>query len=164
MIDSMARLTVLVLRLLLALIALGTVFAQVRIVPFVATGLTEDAGHPGAGIAYAAAGILALACGQIVLIALWMLLSRVRRDSIFTPSAFRWVDAMLISGVVCVAVLLLLAVHVALVIEPPLDAPGVTVLAAALVVGASTFVLLMTVMRQLLRSATDMRAELAEVV
>jgi hypothetical protein len=160
----MTRLSIVILRILVLFIALGALFAQVRLVPFIATGLTQDAGHPEAGLAYAAAGILAIVCGQIVLVALWVLLSHVRRGSIFTDSAFRWVDTMLFAGVACTFVLLLLAGHVALVVEPPLDAPGLTVIAGALVVGALTFVLLMTVMRGLLRSATVMQSELAEVV
>lgn len=160
----MTRLTIVLLRILLLFIAAGALFAQVRLVPFIATGLTEDAGHPEAGVAYAVAGILSIGCGEVVLAALWVLLSHVRRGSIFTGSAFRWVDLILWAGVVCTAVLLLLATHVALVVEPPLDAPGLTVIAGALVVGALTFVLLMTVMRGLLRSATAMQSELAEVV
>jgi hypothetical protein len=162
--DIMTRFTIAFLRILLLLIAVGALFAQVRLVPIIATGLTEDAGHPEAGVAYAAAGILAIACGEVVLVALWVLLSYVRRGSIFTRSAFRWVDAILWAGIACTAVLLLLAAHVALVVEPPLDAPGLTVIAGALVVGALTSVLLMTVMRGLLRSAAAMQSELADVV
>lgn len=160
----MSPLPVLVLRGLVLLIAAGAVFAQIRIVPFVATGITEDAGRPEFGVLYATAGIVAIACGELVLVAMWMLLSQVRRGSIFSGSAFRWVDLILADAVIATVVLLCLAAHVALVIEPPLDAPGLTVLAGGLVVCAGSFALLMYVMRGLLRSATALQAELAEVV
>ena len=48
--------------------------------------------------------------------------------------------------------------------EPPLDAPGLTAFALGGVICAAAFVLLMIVMRGLLRSATGLRSELAEVV
>ena len=49
-------------------------------------------------------------------------------------------------------------------LEPRLDAPGLVVLAGTAVLGAASFVALMVVMRGLLRSATTLQGELAEVV
>src|SRR5438105_210553 len=39
-------------------------------------------------------GVLIL-CVQVVLVCTWRLLSRVRRDEIFTASALRWVDGII---------------------------------------------------------------------
>lgn len=162
--DSMTGLTIGALRVLIAVIGAGALFAQIRIVPFVATGLSEDAGHPAWGVPLAVAGILAITCGQVVLVALWALLSQVRHGSIFTPRAFRWVDAMVASGVVATALTIAVCVLVAAVIEPPLDAPGLVAISGGFVILSAAFVLLVLVMRGLLRVATEMRSELAEVV
>jgi hypothetical protein len=160
----MSRSPVLLLRALIVLIAVGALFAQIRIVPFIATGLAEDAGHAAAGVPYAIAGITVIACGELVLVALWVLLSQVRRGSIFSGMALRWVDIILGAAVAATIALLAVAAHVALVLEPPLDAPGLTAIAGGLVVCAGAFTLLMCVMRALLRSATTLQAELSEVV
>ncbi|GEP48486.1 hypothetical protein MSA03_19940 [Microbacterium saccharophilum] len=160
----MTRLVIAALRALIVVIVLAGLFAQVRIVPFIARGLASDAERPEIVVPYAFCGILAIACGQLVLVAIWALLSKVRRDAIFSESAYRWVDVILAAGITATATLLALALHVALVVEPPLDAPGLTAFALGGVICAAAFVLLMIVMRGLLRSATGLRSELAEVV
>lgn len=152
------------LRALIVILGLAGLFAQTRIVPFIARGLASDADRPEIAVPYAFCGILTIACGQVVLVAIWALLSRVRRDAIFSERAYRWVDVILAAGITATATLLALAVHVAVVVEPPLDAPGLTAFAFGAVVCAAAFVLLMIVMRGLLRSATGLRSELAEVV
>ncbi|KAA9135838.1 DUF2975 domain-containing protein [Microbacterium caowuchunii] len=160
----MTRVTIILLRTLTVLLAAGALFAQVRLVPIIAAGLADDADRPEWAAPLAVAGILTIACGETVLVALWILLSQVRRGSIFTPRAFGWVDTMIAAGVVATALALAVTTLVALVLEPPLDAPGLVVMAGGLVVLSATFVLLMVVMRGLLRTATAMQAELAEVV
>ena len=152
------------LRVLIVLIAAGALFAQIRIVPFVAVGLSEDAAHPVWGVPLAVAGILTIACGEVVLIALWALLSRVRRGSIFTSRAFRWVDVMITAGIVATGLTIAVCALVAGVLEPPLDAPGLVAIAGGTVILSAAFVLLVLVMRGLLRTATEMRTELAEVI
>lgn len=146
------------------LIGLGILFAQVRLIPIIWSGLVNDADMPALAVPYSAAGIALAACIEVVLVAMWMLLTIVRADAIFTPRAFRWVDVILGAGLVGTAVSLLLGIHVALVVEPPLDTPGVTAIAGAGVVCWTAFVLLMFVMRALLHNATSLRSELAEVV
>lgn len=155
---------ILALRALLLTIGVGVVFSQVRIIPIVGTGLVGDAEMPELAIPYSIAGILLAACIEVVLVATWMLLSIVKLDAIFTARASLWVGVILGAGIVGTVISAILGAHVALVVEPPLDAPGVTVIAGAGVICWAAFVLLMLVMRGLLRNATSLRTELAEVV
>ncbi len=105
-----------------------------------------------------------VACAQVVLVAVWVLLSMVRRGSIFSVRAFRWVDVIIGAGVAAVVVSSTIAGHLYLVVEPRLDAPGIIVLAGTVVLATAAFAALMVVMRSLLRSATELQSELAEVV
>ena len=160
----MNSVVILALRALLILIGVGIVFAQVRIIPIIGAGLVGDAEMPELAIPYSVAGILLAACIEVVLIATWMLLSIVKANAIFTARASLWVDVILSAGIISTVIAAILGAHVALVVEPPLDAPGVTVVAGAGVTCWAAFVLLMLVMRGLLRNATSLRTELAEVV
>ena len=159
----MNKLVVLALRAILVVIALGVVVAQLRIVPVVARVLEEQTGVAVA-VPYSVVGVAYGVCILLALVCLWALLSMVRRESIFSSRAFRWVDIMIGAGAVATVLALGLAVHVYVVIEPPLDAPGLVLGALVAVLVATTFALLMVVMRGLLRQATTLRGELDEVV
>ncbi|MEU0126290.1 DUF2975 domain-containing protein, partial [Streptomyces albidoflavus] len=109
------------------------------------------------------------ACVQVALVAVWMLLAMVQRDAIFTPRAFRWVDTIIGSSTLATLLALGVTGHLALAEIPTPDDDNMAVisaLAAALAsvgVGA-VFVMLVVVMRGLLRKATDLETEIAEVV
>ncbi|BDI23688.1 DUF2975 domain-containing protein [Herbiconiux sp. L3-i23] len=160
----MSRLVIAGLRVLVVSIVFGILVVQVFAIPAIGRGVTSDAGLDEFGVAYAVAGIGVGVCLQVALVAVWALLSRVRRDAIFTDGAFRWVDVIIWSGVVATVLLTAVAAHIVLVVEPRLDAPGLIVIIGGAVILAAAFVLLMVVMRGLLRSATNLRDELAEVV
>src|SRR5699024_12621073 len=66
---------------------------------------------------YAVAGIATIACGQVVLVAIWPLLTRVHRGAIFDVGAFRWVGVMSGAGVVATTLILLLTAHVLFVVQ-----------------------------------------------
>lgn len=158
----MASITTLALRAALIVLALGTVVGQVVILPAIGRdlgGIDERATVPFTVVAIAVA-----LCFQLALVATWVLLGMVRRDAIFTPRAFRWVDVILGAGIAAAVLLLAIAVIVYVYIEPPLDAPGLVVIALGAAVGGGAFVLLMVVMRGLLRKATELQSELEEVV
>lgn len=112
-----------------------------------------------AGIAFAV---------QVALVAVWMLLTMVQRDAIFTPRAFRWVDVVIGASAVATALALGAAGHLA-VAEIPSPGDGTDVesalaaATAAVAVGAA-FAMLTVVMRSLLRRATSLRSEMAAVV
>jgi hypothetical protein len=158
----MTQLAILLLRAALVVLGLGVLFGQIIVIPAIGRDLGEISAR--ATTPSTVLGIAVAVCFQVVLVAIWLLLSMVRRGAIFSRRAFRWVDVIIAAGVVATALLLGFAALVYLEIEPPLDAPGLVLIALGAVVGGGAFVLLMVVMRGLLRSATSLQSELAEVV
>jgi hypothetical protein len=154
----MSRVVIRVLRALLVLLAIGCLGAQIVIVFVVATHPEADLTDRAA--AYALLGVGAIACVEVALVALWVLLSMVRRDAIFDERAFRWVDAITVAGLVAAVLVAALCAHVGELD----DAPGLVLIGGGVAVGGAAFALLMVVMRGLLRSATAFRRELDEVV
>jgi amino acid transporter len=158
----MSTLAVLGLRVALVVLFLGTLLGEVVILPAIGRdlgGVSEQATVP-----YTVLAIAVGVCFQVVLVAIWLLLSMIRRGAIFSERAFRWVDVIIGAGIAATLLLLGIAVLIYLLIEPPLDAPGIVVIALGFVVASGAFVLLMVVMRGLLRSATNLQSELEEVV
>ncbi|GAB3297622.1 DUF2975 domain-containing protein [Parasphingorhabdus pacifica] len=154
----MDRLVIVALRVLLILITLGTLGAQIMIIGVVGT-------HPevevtSRAVAYAALSVAAIACVEVGLIALWVLLSMVRRSAIFDERAFRWVDVISVAGPVAAFLVTAICLHAGQID----DAPGLGGIGLGVAVGGIAFALLMVVMRGLLRSATVLRRELDEVV
>ncbi|MFE1175434.1 DUF2975 domain-containing protein [Streptomyces sp. NPDC058773] len=119
-------------------------------------------------VPYVTVAILGIACIQVALAAVWMLLTMVQRDALFTSRAFRWVDLIIGSSIVATLLAIGVTVHLALTdIPSPNDgmeligALGAAV--ASVGVGAS-FAMLIVIMRSLLHKATDLQTEIAEVV
>ena len=154
----MSQLVILGLRALLVLLGLGALTGQGLIVFAVATA--PDLDLTDRGVAYAALGFGAIACLEVALVALWVLLSMVRRDVIFDERAFRWVDVITVAGLVASVLLAAFCAHVGELD----DAPGLVLIGLGIGVGGIAFALLMVVMRGLLRNATLLRRELDEVV
>lgn len=101
-----------------------------------------------------------LLCLELVLVATWVLLSRVRADRIFTASSLVWVDVIVAAIAAAWVVLVGVLVWVGLVA----DDPGPLVLLVAVTVGVAVVGLLMVVMRALLRKATTLRADMDAVI
>lgn len=160
----MSHLAILALRVLLVLVTVGLLFAQIVVIPIASLEFGEAFGSTGVGVFYTVVGIASVVCVEVALVAIWLLLSMVRRGAIFSERAFRWVDVIIGAGLAATALAIAGAVHMYFVVEPRLDAPGLIVLAGTAVLGAASFVALMVVMRGLLRSATTLQGELAEVV
>jgi hypothetical protein len=99
-------------------------------------------------------------CVQVVLVCTWQLLTLVARDRIFTPSALRWVDAIV--GVIAAGWLVLLGVF--LYVGFRADDPGLPLLLFLMVMGGAVLGLLMVVMRALLRQATALRTDMESVI
>lgn len=150
------------LRVLIVVLLLLALAAQ-ALVPLAATeAATTTPELSYLQVPYAVAGIATIGCGQVVLVAIWPLLTRVRRGAIFDVAAFRWVGVMIGAGVVATTLSLLLTAHVLLVVQQgPVTVPLVLLGGCAAV---AAFTLLMVVMRALLRSAVAMHDELAEVI
>jgi len=150
------------LRGLIIVIGLGTLLWQVLNVPLLASeAATSYPEYEYLKTPYTVLAILALACIQVALGALWMLLNMVSSGVVFGERAFRWVDVIIASALVATALTLAVAFHLTFFVQ---SGGPVVLLLAAVVVGGVTFALLMIVMRGLLRKATAMHDELAEVV
>jgi hypothetical protein len=159
----MNRLAVLGLRILLVLLFIAGLFPQLVVIPSAAAQIEKF--YPDRGyleLPYTVLGILAVACGQVAIIAIWMLLSRVRRGAIFTERAFLWVDVIIWCGVVATGLVAFVEFH-SLGAED-IGNPPVGIFLTGSVVAGAAFVLLMIVMRGLLRTATTLQSELEEVV
>ena len=155
----MSRLVILALRVLLILIALGVLGGQIVIIFVIATN-TAESEMASLAVPYSVLGIAAIACVEVGLVALWVLLSMVRRGAIFNERAFRWVDVISVAGLVAAVLVAALCVHAGEID----DAPGLILVGGGVAIGGAAFALLMVVMHGLLRSATVLRRELDEVV
>jgi hypothetical protein len=154
----MSHLVIRALRVLLILIALGALGVQVLLVVLVATHPEADMADPA--VLYVILGVGAIACVEVALVAIWVLLAMVRRGAIFDERAFRWVDVITVAGPVAAVLVAVLCAHAGELD----DAPGLILIGGGVVVAGAAFALLMVVMRGLLRSATVLRRELDEVV
>ncbi|WP_457964122.1 DUF2975 domain-containing protein [Arthrobacter sp. D1-29] len=164
----MGKLTILVLRIVLAVALAGSLFVQVRMVPLLAVDL-EEAGADlvGVRIPLLAIVVLGIMTVQVTLVCVWRLLTMVRRGTVFSHGAFRYVD--IIFGAVAAASVLVFGI--AVLLAPGDAAPGIVLLicgASLLIAGAALIVL---VLRTLLAQAVardveaqHLRTELDEVI
>lgn len=122
------------LRVSLVVLLLGTVMAQALVPVFAAEKGVLFPEVAGLVVAYSVAAILVIACGQMVLLAIWRLLTFIDRGQIFTPRALRWVDVIMVSGGVAAALSAGVMIHLLFVVG--LGGPGVVLgLAASVAVG-----------------------------
>ncbi|GAA1830934.1 DUF2975 domain-containing protein [Pseudonocardia alni subsp. carboxydivorans] len=147
------------LRVALVLTGLGTLATQV-----ILTATAWNAGLAGAppvpGLLHVVAVVLAIGCVQVGLVAIWVLLSMVRRDAIFDERAFRWVPVLALSGLLAGVLTGAVCAHIGELD----DAPGLILVGGGLGAAGIAFALLMAVMLGLLRNATALRRELEQVV
>ncbi|HWK76710.1 DUF2975 domain-containing protein [Microbacterium sp.] len=161
----MGRTTIVILRVVIALALAGSLVVQTVIVPLMWIDL--DNAPTWFRVGFVTIVVLGVLTMQVFAVCVWMLLTKVRRGSIFQRSSFRYVDVII--GAFGAAAVLALAM--ALVLKPTEIAPGLVALVggAALVLGGMA--LLMVVMKALLRQAIDreheaqtLRTELGEVI
>jgi hypothetical protein len=166
----MARRTVLALRIVLALALAGSLAVQAIMGPLLARDLREDFGDDVADVWVPVVVILLLGIVtiQVSMVCVWRLLTMVRRGTVFSDGAFRYVDVVL--GAIATASVLVFALGVVLA-PGESAAPGVVLLiggAGVLVAGVALIVL---VLRALLAQAVardaeahHLRSELDEVI
>ncbi|WP_328610604.1 DUF2975 domain-containing protein [Amycolatopsis sp. NBC_00345] len=161
----MGKLTVHALRAVLVLVLAGTVFVQAMMVLAMITK-TEDGSLPLTPLRVIA--ILGMVSAQFALVCVWRLVTMVRRGTVFSPVAFRYVD--IIIGAIVAAALLWFAVTI---INAPgqRDDPGVSLIMGGIGVAMLGVALIVLVLRMLLAQAvardgeaTKMQAELDEVI
>ncbi|MGF2949264.1 DUF2975 domain-containing protein [Microbacterium alcoholitolerans] len=161
----MGRTTIVLLRVVIALALAGSLVVQTVLAPLIWVDL--DGTPTWFRVSFVVIVVLGVLTMQVFAVCVWLLLTRVRRGSIFQQSSFRYVD-VIIGAIGATA---LLAVGMAFVLAPTQIAPGVVALVcgAALVLGGMA--LLVVVMKALLRQATEreveaqaLRTELGEVI
>ncbi|BCW51707.1 DUF2975 domain-containing protein [Arthrobacter sp. StoSoilB13] len=163
----MGKLAILALRVVIAMVLAGSLFVQVWMVPLFSADLVEAGAPDGPRIALLVIVVLGILCVQVVAVCVWRLLTMVRRGTVFSHAAFRFVDV--IFGAVSVAAVLMFGI--AVILAPGDIAPGIVLLicGAALMIGGVA--LLVLVLRALLAQAVDrdveaarLRSELDEVI
>jgi hypothetical protein len=165
----MGQLTVLALRGVIGMLLAGSVFIQAVLVWLLAAG----SGDPDADLADVRTPVflivvLGAAAAQTVLVCVWRLVTMVRRGTVFSLGAFRYVHVVI--GAFVAAALLVFALAVVLAPGEAV-APGIVLLLGGGVVAILGVALVVLVLRMLLAQAVArdieaarMRAELAEVI
>ncbi|MFC8263696.1 DUF2975 domain-containing protein [Streptomyces sp. NPDC057291] len=161
----MGKLTLGALRAVLVVVLAGTVFVQALMVWALAT-------RPGGGslplTSFRVIALLGMVSVQVAGVCVWRLVTMVRRGTVFSHAAFRYVDAVI--GAIVAVALLWFAVTV-LNAPGQREDPGVTVIMGGIAVAILGVALIVLVLRMLLAQAVardveaaKMQAELDEVV
>jgi hypothetical protein len=161
------RLTVGALRAVLVVVLAGTVLVQVLMVWVLVSG-SDPEGGSAALTAMRVLTVVGLVSVQAVVVCVGRLVSMVRRGTVFSSAAFRYVDG--IAGAIVGAAVVWFAVT-AVNAPGQRDDPGVTVIMGGIGVAVLGVALIVLVLRALLvqavareGEAARMRAELDEVI
>ena len=92
----MGNLTVLALRAVLAMVLAGTLFVQVVMAPLLWADLDEV--PAGVRVPVVVIVILGIVTMQVTAVCVWRLLTMVRRGTVFSHAAFRYVDIVIVSA------------------------------------------------------------------
>jgi hypothetical protein len=161
----MGELAVRALRAVLAVVLVGTVLVQAGMVWGLITE-PEEGSLPLTPLRVIA--ILGMVSVQVALVCVWRLVTMVRRGTVFSHAAFRYVDAVI--GAIVAAALLWFAVT-AINAPDQRDDPGVTVIMGGIGLAILGVALIVLVLRMLLAQAVArdveaarMQAELDKVI
>lgn len=163
----MGTLAVRALRAVLVVVFAGTVFVQAGMVWALVSGSDpEDGSLPLTS--FRVITILGMVSAQVALVCVWRLVTMVRRGTVFSHTAFRYVDGVI--GAIVAAALLWFAVT-ALNAPGQREDPGVTLIMGGIGVAILGVALIVLVLRMLLAQAVardveaaQMQAELDEVI
>ena len=162
----MGRSTVLALRVVLALALVGSVFVQAVMVPLFWADLDEA--PTGVRVPVIVIVVLGIVTMQVTGVCIWRLLTMVRRGTVFSLAAFRYVDVVV--GAIATASALTFALGVVLAPGEAV-APGVVLLVGGVATVVAGVALVVLVLRMLLAQAVattveahQLRAELDEVI
>ncbi|MFI8182484.1 DUF2975 domain-containing protein [Actinacidiphila glaucinigra] len=163
----MGKLTVRALHAVLVVVLAGTVFVQAGMVWVLVSGNDpEDGSMPLTSLRVIT--ILGMVTVQVALVCVWRLVTMVRRGTVFSHAAFRYVDAVI--GAIVAAALVWFAVTI---VNAPgqREDPGVTLIMGGIGVAILGVALIVHVLRMLLAQAVardveaaQMQAELDEVI
>jgi hypothetical protein len=149
----MSKATIIVLRVVIAIALLGSVVVQALIAPLLWLDLGAE--ELWGRIALVSLVVLGVATLQVFGVCVWMLLTKVRRGSIFSESSFRYVNVIIGAILAAAALTWILAALLA----PGSTAPGLVALIGGAGVVLAGMALLVVVMKALLRQAIDREAE-----
>ncbi|MFB7429832.1 DUF2975 domain-containing protein [Streptomyces microflavus] len=163
----MGKLAVRALRAVLVVVLTGTVFVQALMVwALVGGDDPEDGSLPLTPLRVIT--ILGIGTAQVALVCVWRLMTMVRRGTVFSHAAFRYVDVII--GAIVAAALVWFAVT-AINAPGQREDPGVTLIMAGVGVAVLGVALIVLVLRMLLAQAVardveaaQMQAELGEVI
>lgn len=159
------RVTIGILRVIIALSLFGSLLAQTVIVPLLWIDLADA---PIVGkitlVSIAVIGVLSM---QVFAICVWQLLTLVRRGSVFSTAAFRYVNVII--GSIVTASVAVFALSVLL--REGQAAPGIVAIVFGFSVVLAGMALLVVVMKSLLAQAIEreneavrLRSEMNEVI
>lgn len=162
----MGQVAIVALRFVLAAGLAGSLFVQAVMVPLLAVDL-QDA-PVGVRVPVVVIVLLGIGTVQVCMVCVWRLLTMVRRGTVFSPAAFRYVDVVI--GAVAAASLLTFGLGVVLAPGEAV-APGVVLLIGGLgglIAGATlvVYVLRMLLVQAVARDveADELQAQLDEVI
>lgn len=165
----MSRALVIFLQTLLAIAFLGALFAQVVVIP---TAAADEVAHfppyEAVRVPFVTSAIIFVACFQVLLVALWGVLHRAGKGTVFESGALTWTNIAIGAIAAGAVVLAWLFVYVTFT-EIPSPADGMDTLglwmgSAVGTVAAIGLALLLVIGRQWLRRAIAQRVELEQVV
>ncbi len=157
----MNKLMLTLLRVLIAVLFAGGLIVEAIFIPFAAFENAQAFPEVSyLAIPYAVLAIGAGACAEVILVATWRLAGMVQRGRIFDASALRWVTLMVRSAIVATALVAIVAIEATFFED--LGPATLSLMVATVGVGAVTLILM--VMRDLLATAVQHKAELDEVV
>ncbi|QUQ67276.1 DUF2975 domain-containing protein [Kutzneria sp. CA-103260] len=161
----MGKLTVHALRAVLAVVLVGTVLIQAGMV-WALIAKPVEGSLPLTPLRLIT--ILGMVTVQVTLVCVWRLVTMVRRGTVFSPAAFRYVDIVI--GAIVAAALVWFAVT-AINAPGQRDDPGVSLIMGGIGVAILGVALIVLVLRMLLAQAvardveaSQLRAELDEVI
>jgi len=165
----MGKLTILALRIVLAGLLAGSLFVQVWMVPLIANDMNvADPDVARVRIPFVVVIVLGILTIQVTMVCVWRLLTMVRRGTVFSHAAFRYVDIMI--GAAAAAALIALTFAVILAPGEAVP-PGIVLLICGVGAMGAGIALVILVMRTLLAQAVareteaqHLRAELDEVI
>ncbi|MGW8748208.1 DUF2975 domain-containing protein [Streptomyces sp. NPDC055794] len=155
----MGKLTVLALRAVLAALLAGSVFVQTVMAALLAADL--DGGDlADRRVPIVVIVVLGVMTVEAVLLSTWRLVTMVRRGTVFSPAAFRYVHVVM--GAFAAAGVLVCALGVVLAPGEAV-APGVVLLLCGVALAAFGVALVVLVMRVLLAQAVARDAEASQM-
>ena len=158
----MHQITIVSLKSLIAALLALLLACQVVVVPVIAAEMADRlpplAFLQWPGIIAAAIFVL---CLQAALICVWRLLTLAREGIIFNAKAFAYVDVILVAIIVATVIVI---VTLALLTAVGAASPSIALLSVLGIVIGAVLALLVVVLRGLLRQASQLESDLAEVV